>query len=133
MSGVLSVGVSHTIERLVEAKDCTERAGQHIFSTPNLVLLLEATAIEAIKPYLQQGQACVGSMINVTHAAPTLKGQRVWATATVTDVDRRKVVFDVSARDELGAISTGKHERFIVDLDKLATRLAGRAEELARL
>ena len=46
---------------------------RHIFSTPNLVLMLEETAIEALKPFLKPGQACVGSKIEINHTAPTLR------------------------------------------------------------
>jgi fluoroacetyl-CoA thioesterase len=130
MSGELKEGLSHTVERLVEEKYCTQRAGQYIFSTPNLVLLIEETAIQTIAPLLREGQACVGSMINITHGAPTLRGQRVWATTTVTTVDRRRVVFDVQARDEFDVISSGRHERFIVDLGKFAVRLAEKAVKI---
>ena len=52
------------------------------------------------------------------------------ATVTVTEVERRRVNFKVEARDELDVISTGSHERFIVDLDKLVARLAEKAEKL---
>lgn len=126
MSNV-TVGASASIERLVEEKYCTRRAGRDIFSTPNLVLLIEETAIEALVPLLAPGQACVGSSIAIAHSAPTLRGQRVTATATVRAVDRRRVEFDVEVRDEIEVISTGRHERFIVDLDKLASRLAEKA------
>jgi fluoroacetyl-CoA thioesterase len=126
----IPVGASATIERLVDEKNCTQRAGYEIFSTPNLVLLIEETAIKALAPLLRSGQACVGSMIDINHSAPTLRGQVVTATATVTAVDRRRVVFDVKVRDELDQISAGKHERFIVDLDKLGGRLSEKAEKL---
>jgi fluoroacetyl-CoA thioesterase len=127
----LKEGLSHTVERLVEEEYCTQRAGQYIFSTPNLVLLIEETAIRAIAPFLREGQACVGSMIDITHGAPTLRGQRVWATTTVTTVDRRRVVFDVQARDEFDVISKGRHERFIVDLDKFEARLSEKSAKVA--
>ena len=130
MSDTVSVGVSATIERIVEEKYCTRRADFDIFSTPNLVLLIEETAIQTLAPFLRKDQACVGSTIDIAHSAPTLRGQRVWATATVITVDRRRIVFDVEVRDEIDTISTGKHERFIVDLDKFTTRLSEKAAKL---
>ena len=130
MNDALKAGLTHTMERLIEERYCTERAGHHIFSTPNLVLLLEETAIESLRPFLTPGQGCVGSKIEVTHVAPTLKGQKVRATVTVTEVERRRINFKVEARDELDVISTGNHERFIVDLDKLVARLNEKAEKL---
>lgn len=126
----VNVGTSATLERVIQDDACTERFGFKIFSTPNLVLLLEETAIKALAPFLGSHQACVGSTIEIAHSAPTLRGQTVTATATVTAVDRRRITFEVEARDEVDAVSKGKHERFIVDNDKLATRLGEKAKQL---
>ncbi|GAA1809543.1 hypothetical protein HC028_23700 [Planosporangium flavigriseum] len=130
MSDELRPGVSATIERVVDESLCTTRGEYDIFSTPNLVLLLEAAAIAAIAPHLGEGQACVGSQVNIAHSAPTLRGQTVWATATVTEVDRRRVEFDIEVRDEVDTIATGTHQRFIINLDKFAANLAAKAEKV---
>lgn len=120
-------GHSYTMERLVEGKYCTRRGEYQIFSTPDLVLLLEETAIEALAPHLPDTQSSVGSKVEVAHVAPTLFGQHVWCTATVTLVDRRRVVFDIQARDDVETIASGTHERFVVDLDRFSVRLAEKA------
>jgi predicted thioesterase len=130
MSDELRAGVSTTVERLIDENQCTTRGEYDIFSTPNLVLLLEETAIAAIAPYLAEGQACVGSQVNIAHSAPTLRGQRVWSTATVTEVDRRRVEFNIEVRDEVDTIATGTHQRFIINLDKFAGNLAAKAEKV---
>lgn len=126
----LTVGSAATVERLVEERYCTRRGMYDIFSTPDLVLLLEETAIEALAPYLARHQSSVGSRVDVRHVAPTLKGQRVWATATVSEIDRRRVVFDIQVRDDVEDIASATHERFIIDLDKFEARLAEKAAAL---
>jgi predicted thioesterase len=61
-----------------------------------------------------------------------LLGQRVWITATVTLVDRRRVVFEIEGRDDADdTIVTGTHERFVVDLDKFGARLDAKAAAVA--
>ena len=35
------------------------------------------------------------------------------ATATVTEVDRRRVVFDIRVEDDMEVIGSGTHERFV--------------------
>lgn len=130
MTEKLSVGLKSTMERQVEEQYCTRRAGFSIFSTPNLVLFVEESAITALAPFLEPHQGCVGSAINLTHVAPTLLGQRVSATVTINTVDRRRIGFDVEVRDEVDVISTGTHERFIIDLNKLANRLSEKAAKL---
>jgi len=51
----------------------------------------------------------------------------------VTAVDRRKVVFEVVAKDETDQISTGSHARFVVNLDKRVEALRAKAAKLAAL
>jgi fluoroacetyl-CoA thioesterase len=123
----ITVGTSYTLERVVEDKDCTIRGNHQIFATPDLVLLVEAAAIEALAQHLPDNQSSVGSHINISHVAPTLKGQTVSATTKVTLVDRRRVVFDVEVHDDFDSVSTGTHERFIVDLDTFGQRLDAKA------
>jgi fluoroacetyl-CoA thioesterase len=126
----ITVGTSYTIDRVVEDKDCTVRGEHKIFATPDLVLLVEAVAIEALAQHLPEGQSSVGSHIDISPVAPTLKGQTVSATTTVTLVDRRRVVFDVEVHDEFDSVSTGSHERYIVDLDKFGQRLDAKAAKV---
>ncbi|MCG5211881.1 thioesterase family protein [Streptosporangium sp. KLBMP 9127] len=116
-------GVTATVEWTVQEQHCTHRGEHDIFSTPNLVHLLEDAAIEALAPFLDEGQGSVGSKVHVTHTAPTLKGQKVRATATVAEVDRRRVSFTVVVEDDIETIGEGTHERFVIDLAKFDARL----------
>jgi fluoroacetyl-CoA thioesterase len=130
MTSTLEPGVRGVLERTVEAQHCTRRGQFDIFSTPNLVLLLEEAAIEGLAPHLRADQASVGSKIDIAHTAPTLLGQTVTATATVTQVDRRRVVFDIRVEDDTEVIGTGTHERFVVDLPSFEDRLAAKAKQV---
>src|SRR5204862_6520038 len=111
-------GYSFTREQRIEEKHCTTRGEYRIFATPDLVLLLELTAIDALARYIGEHQSSVGSKVELEHVAPTLLGQQVWCTATVKLVDRRRVVFEIEARDDVETIARGTHERFVVDLDR---------------
>ena len=126
----LAPGVEGVLERVVEAQHCTKRGQYDIFSTPNLVLLLEEAAIEGLAPFLREDQASVGSKVEIVHSAPTLLGQTVRATATVTEVDRRRVAFDIRVEDDTEVIGTGTHERFIIDLPGFETRLEAKAAKV---
>ncbi len=126
----LEPGVQGVLERTVEAEHCTRRGDFDIFSTPNLVLLLEEAAIEGLAPHIRADQASVGSKVDIAHIAPTLRGQTVRATATVTEVERRRVLFDIRVEDDKELIGTGTHERFVIDLPSFEERLAAKAEQL---
>jgi fluoroacetyl-CoA thioesterase len=56
---------------------------------------------------------------------------RVVATAVVTKVDGRRIVFDVTAHDEIEEIGKGTHERTIIDLHRLQQRLDAKSARSA--
>lgn len=131
MQRELHAGVTGTLEWIVEEQHCTQRGEYSIFSTPNLVMLLEEAAIEALRPYLAPGQSSVGARVDVHHLAPTPKGMRVRAVATVREVDRRRVTFDILIDDEAERIGEATHERFIIDLARFEERLKQKQEASA--
>lgn len=126
----ITVGTTATITKVVEEQECTVRGGYQIFSTPYLVHLLEAAAIEALAPFLPEGQASVGTNVHVDHTAATLLGQTLTATATVIEADRRRFVFSIDVKDDIDQVSTGTHERFVIDLGKFGTKLGEKAASL---
>lgn len=130
MTTEIAAGAEGVLERTVELHHTTRRGGYDVFSTPQLVLLLEEAAIEALAPHLRADQASVGTKVDVAHTAPTLLGQTVRATATVTAVDRRRVVFSISVTDEVEQIGTGTHERFLIDVPSFEERLAAKSAHL---
>jgi fluoroacetyl-CoA thioesterase len=123
MAMTVQPGISGTLTRIVTRDLTTQRGQFHIYSTPNVVLLLEETAIEALRPHLNPDEDSVGSRVEIAHTAPTLEGQTVTATATVTAVDRRRVEFDIVVTDDTEEIARGTHERFVVALEKFSSRL----------
>ena len=56
-------------------------AGSKILSTPNMVALMEAAALELAKAYLDEGMTTVGAEIHCRHLAPTPVGMKVTAPA----------------------------------------------------
>ena len=65
--------------------------------------------------------------MSVKHLAATLPGMTVEIVVRVAAVEGRKVTFEVSAKDELEAISSGTHARFVVDTEKTVERLKAKA------
>ena len=62
-----------------------------VLSTPNMVALMEAAALELAKSYLEEGQTTVGAEIHCRHLAPTPVGMKVTATAKLRSIERRKM------------------------------------------
>jgi len=94
-----------------------------VLSTPDMIRLIEQTAIEAVQPCLAPGQATVGTRVDVTHLAATPVGMTVTITVEVTEIDRRRLGFKVEVRDDLDEAGRGTHERFIVDGTQRIPRL----------
>lgn len=94
--------------------------GVSVFATPAMISLMETAAVNAIDHLLPEGQASVGTAINVRHLAATPLGQQVRARAEVIAVDRRRVTFRVQAWDESELIGEGEHTRFVIDLERFA-------------
>ena len=103
-----------------------------VFATPMMILTMENAALNAIRAYLEPGQSAVGTVVDVRHLAASPVGQSVTAYAEVTHVDGRRIVFAVTAHDDIEEIGKGTHERMVVDLARIEKRLdAKRAQSRA--
>jgi predicted thioesterase len=102
-----------------------------VYGTPYLVRDIEMTCRQLILDHADAGEDSVGTDVAIKHLAPTLLGMSVEITVTVTAVDGRKVVFDISAKDNVEQISSGTHGRFVVDVNKTIQRLKAKAGKLA--
>jgi fluoroacetyl-CoA thioesterase len=101
-----------------------------VFATGFLVGLLEWTCIMAINPHLDwPREQSVGIHINVSHQAATPPGLAVTVTAQLIAVEGKKLVFTVEAHDELDLISTGRHERFVIDRERFEAKLSAKRRQ----
>ena len=57
-----------------------------VFSTPNMILLMERAAREALRPWLEDGEESVGIDVNIQHLAGAGLGAEVRGTAIVNRV-----------------------------------------------
>ena len=89
-----------------------------VFSTPNMIGLMENAALNAVDPSLPEGYNTVGTHLDVRHLAATPIGMQAKATATLVEVSGKKLVFRVEAFDDKDKIGEGTHERYIVNTEK---------------
>jgi len=94
-----------------------------VLATPIMILAMENAALNAIRSYLEPNESALGTSVDVRHVAATPVGQRVTANAEVIQVDARRILFRVTASDEIEEIGRGTHERTVIDLSRLAKRL----------
>lgn len=95
-----------------------------VFATGFLVGFLEWACIKAINPHLDWPlEQTVGTHINVSHSAATPPGLEVTAKVELISVEGRKLLFSVSAHDGIDEISTGFHERFVINKQKFDAKV----------
>jgi fluoroacetyl-CoA thioesterase len=94
-----------------------------VLGTPFLIMLIEMTARNSLKPLLENGFDSVGSDVSIRHLAATPIGMQVRFQTEVTEVDNRRVRFRVEAHDEREKIAEGTHERFIINIARFAERV----------
>jgi predicted thioesterase len=99
-----------------------------VLATPEMVRLVEQTAIEAVRPLLPPGQTTVGTRIDLAHLAGTPEGMRVTIEVELTAVDRRRLTFRFEVRDEVEKVGEGTHDRFIVDAAQRLPRLQAKLD-----
>jgi predicted thioesterase len=93
-----------------------------VFATPALVALMESAACQALEGHLAPRQTSVGTRLDIAHLAPTPPGVEVRARAELVEIDGRRLVFRVEAFDHEERIGEGRHERALVDPQRLLAR-----------
>jgi enoyl-CoA hydratase len=94
-----------------------------IFSTPNMIMLMERAAREALRPFLEEGEESVGIDVQVEHLGPAPLGAKVVGRAKATAIDGNKIEFQVESFYGDQLIGRGKHRRAIIKLDRFLERL----------
>lgn len=90
-----------------------------VFATPAMIALMEQTAWQSVAPYLEEGQGTVGVRLEISHDAPTPFGVMVTCESELVEIDGRRLVFEVTAKDDHDTvIGRGRHERFIISEEK---------------
>ena len=100
-----------------------------VYATPEMIRDIERTCKQYILEFADEGEDSVGTQVNISHVGATLMGMSVEITATVKTLDRRRVVFEMSVKDDLDEVGVGTHDRFITDASKSAERLRAKAEK----
>ena len=133
MKDSLQPGVTKTRHITVDRPRTIGFMGEEgrVYGTPFMILDIEETCRLLIKDHADATEDSVGIEVSIKHLAATLPGMTVEITVKVLNVEGRKVVFEIEAKDELDTISTGTHARFVVDVAKTAERLKAKAAKWA--
>ena len=118
-----TVDAARTIDFMGE--DC------RIYGTPEMIRDIEWTCRDLMFEHADAGEDSVGVGVSIVHSAATPLGMDVDITVTVAEIDRSRVVFDITATDPVDTICSGQHERFFVNLEKTKKRLQAKVAQTA--
>jgi predicted thioesterase len=94
-----------------------------VYATPKLLYDIEFACRDLLLEHIEPGQDSVGTRVELDHLGATLMGMWVDITVTLTEVNGGAVSFDFTARDAVEIVARGKHNRFVVGVEKTAQRL----------
>jgi fluoroacetyl-CoA thioesterase len=94
-----------------------------VYATPKLLYDIEMACRDLLLQHIEPGKDSVGTRVELDHIAATMLGMWVEITVTLTAVNGGAVSFEFSARDAVEEVARGKHNRFIVGIEKTAQRL----------
>lgn len=89
-----------------------------VYSTPDMIRLMETAGYHALKPFCEAGEISVGTAINVEHRAPVGMNAVVKAEAIVDSFDGKFYRLNVSVSEGGREIGSGHITRAIVKADK---------------
>ena len=127
----METGIKNIIEIKVhndKTAEAMDSGTLSVFGTPAMIALIEETAWRSVVPYLEEGQATVGTKLDIEHVSPTPVGMAVKCETELMEVDGRRLKFNANVYDETGLIGTGTHERFVVNSAKFQAKATGKKD-----
>lgn len=122
----MELGLSYESSTVVAENNTAMALGSGdmaVFATPAMVALMENAAMLAVSASLPEGSTTVGVEMQTSHIKASALGANIKASATLVEVDGRRLTFDVKAWDEKGTIGEGRHVRFVVDRERFLSKL----------
>src|SRR5579872_6335058 len=87
-----------------------------VYSTPDMIRLMETAAFHALQPYCEGDEITVGTSINIEHRAAVGVGAQITADAVLEFFDGRFYTLRVTVRDDKQEIGRGTVGRAVVSV-----------------
>ncbi len=94
-----------------------------VYSTPDMIRLMETAAFHALQPYCDGDEITVGTSIHVEHRAASGIGAQIKAEAVLDSFDGRFYTLRVTARDETQEIGRGTVGRAVISVSKFLNKM----------
>ncbi len=126
MAKQIPIGASGEAEETVEFKHTLTAHHPElppVYSTPDMIRLMETAAFLALQPYCDGGEITVGTSVNIQHRAASGIGAHVRAEAVLDSFDGRFYTLRVTARDEVQEIGRGTVGRAVVSIGNFLEKM----------
>jgi predicted thioesterase len=94
-----------------------------VYATPLMLYDIEFACRDLLLEHIGPGKDSVGTRVELDHVGATLLGMWVEITVTLASVEGAAVSFQFTVRDAVEEVARGKHNRYIVGIEKTAQRL----------
>jgi predicted thioesterase len=121
MAKTIPIGVRGMAEETVEfAHTLTAHHAElpPVYSTPDMIRLMETAAFHALQAYCEPGEITVGTAINIEHRAASGIGALITAEATLESFDGKFFILRVTAREGTKEIGRGTVSRAVIHVGK---------------
>jgi fluoroacetyl-CoA thioesterase len=98
-----------------------------VYSTPDMIRLMETACFHALQPFCDEGEITVGISIHVEHRAASGIGMRIHAEAELESLDGRFYIMRVQAHDGTQIIGRGTVGRAVVHVPSFIQRMREKA------
>lgn len=119
MKESLQVGIENEVRYTVTAEMAPPHLPVTVLSTPSMIGLIEATCLQSVQPHLDENETTVGTHVNVSHTGPAREGEEFTITCKLIEIQKRRLTFEIEVLAPKGSISTGTHQRAVVDLSRM--------------
>ena len=99
-----------------------------VYSTPDMIRLMETAAFHALQPYCEGDEITVGTSIHIEHRAASGIGALITADAVLEAFDGRFYTLRVSARDDAREIGRGTVGRTVVRVSRFLEKMKNRGQ-----
>ena len=127
MSRPVPIGARGEASEIVEHKHTLNHYDKRlppVYSTPDMVRLMEIAGLHALQPYVEGDEITVGTAINIEHRAAAILGAKVTAEAILEKIDGRFYTLRVRVWDEKHReIGNGTIGRAFVSLAKMMAKM----------
>ena len=102
-----------------------------VYASARMIGFIEATCAALMAEHLGPDETSVGVGVPFSHEAAKPIGMTVRVRGRGAEIDRRRCVFEVEGHDAVDRITTGRHERFVVERAKFLARVGQKAKGVA--